>query len=180
MRSRAKPVVLSSVCGVQSVFLRSAQLTVSEEELRQEALRKYHLTHATSPVTVISSPSLILLYRGCVGSEHLGIVFSIPRQLEGVSGCLAIRPAGETQMLRFSCRPVCLAETTGSKWRGICSNTHIHTRTDAHSSGIKCIHSHACMCAELSHTFFPFTLEAFTRHPHPDTLAECGGGVSFS
>lgn len=35
---------------------------------------------------------------------------------------------------------------------------HIHTRTNR----IQRIHSHACMCGELSHTFFPFTLEAFT------------------
>lgn len=89
-----------------------------------------------------------------IGLEHLRIVFSIPRQLERVTGCLAIRSAGETQMVQFSCHPVCLAETSGSKWRRIYSNTHIHTHTDEHTSSIKCIHSHAYVCVESFRTHF--------------------------
>lgn len=108
------------------------------EGVKTSSLKKSTILHMQR-LTLLSfllHPSFFCI-AVAIGLEHLGIVFSIPRQLERVTGCLAIRSAGETQMVQFSCHPVCLAETSGSKWRRIYSNTHIHTHTDAHTSSIK-------------------------------------------
>lgn len=136
------------------------------EEVKTSSLKKVpsyiclasHRSH-------FSSPSFILLYRSChsFGTSRDRLFHS---QTAGASywlfGDRASR--GETQMVQFSCHPVCLAET----WEGVVGasgegfththRTYIHTHTDAHTNRIRCIHSHACMCGELSRTFFPFTL----------------------
>lgn len=83
-----------------------------------------------------------------IRTERLGIVFSIPRQLERVTGCLAIGPAGEKQMVQFSCHPVCLAEMSGSKWR----------RVYSHILNICCIY----MCMQM-HTQIGFNAYAVTH-----------------
>lgn len=72
--------------------------------------------------------------------ERLGIVFSIPRQLERVTSCLAIGPVGEKkQMVQFPCHPVCLAVMSGSKWKRIYS----------HTMKIYCIYMHIQMHSRL-------------------------------
>lgn len=61
---------------------------------------------------------------------------------------------GEKQMVRFSCHPVCLAATTGSKWRRIyshtlniyCTYTHTLIGSDAYTV------TH--LCVESFHTHF--------------------------
>lgn len=60
----------------------------------------------------------------------------------------------------------------GASGEGFHSSAHLHAHTDAHTSSVECTHSHACMRGELSHTFFPFTLEAFTPRSLPGTLEE--------
>lgn len=182
MRTRVKPAVLScpwsdEPWGVKnyssSEFLAASHWT----KVKTGSLKK-----VPSYICVVSRRSCFfphpsfLCIAVAIRLERLWIVFSIPRQLERVTGCLAIGPAGETQMVQFSCHPVCLAETSRSKWRRIYSHTehrqYIHTHTDAHTNRIQCLHSHACMCGELSHTFFPFTLQAFTWHSCPETLEQ--------
>lgn len=98
--------------------------------------------------------------------ERLGIVFSISRQLERVTGCLAIGPAGRHRWFNSHVTPSAWQSRQGASGEGF---THRHW---TYTYTYRCIHSHACMCGELSHTFFSFTLSALTRHSRPETLKQ--------
>lgn len=102
------------------------------------------------------------LVLGVIHGEHLGIVSAVPRQLERVTGCLAV--GSETQMVRFSCHPACLAETSGFH-----SSAHTQSR-------IKC--AHARVCGGLSHTHF-FHLHWRLSLCSRDTWGECSSGIWF-
>lgn len=170
-KNTVQPVVLSCLRFEEAsevhvpVPLWSAQLS--------EALRTYHRLRTFAFFFLHPSYFSIAV---AVRLERLGVVFSIPRQLERVTGCLAIGPAGETQMVQFSCHPVCLAEMSRSKWRRIYSHTHTHRTHCAYTSTYRSTHrqdpvhaqSRMYVCKALTHTHF------FHLHWRlsPDTLVQ--------
>ena len=110
--------------------------TVTEKKLRRGAQRESTILHLPRPTSLsFLLPSFILLYRGC---HSLGTSrdpsFPFPGSWSELLWLFGDRTSGETQMVRFSCHPVCLAETSGSKWRGIYSQTlNIYTHIQMHT-----------------------------------------------
>lgn len=164
-----QPDILSE----QSGFLRSAPSVSGDESLKTSGLKK-----APSYICLVSrrSCSFSVLHSFVLRLpfvlERLGTVFSIPRQLERVTGCSAIGPTGgeEADGSILTSPPSAWQRCQGASGEGFtCTQGTKYTYRCIHRTPVH-VQSSMCVCGEFERTFFKFTFEAFTWHSCSETL----------
>lgn len=177
IRTQVKSATLSGLCFEEAGTAES----VSEKKLRRVASEKSTILHLPllTSLSFFLHPSsfrIVVAFR----LERLGIIFSIPRQLERVTGCLAIGPAGGDADGSILMSPRLLGRDVREQVEEdlLTHTEHIYIHTYTYT--YRCTHKigssaytvmHVCVGSFHTH-FFPFTLEAFTRHSRPQTLTQ--------
>ena len=186
------PVVLSCLSPEEASGARELHRALAEGTWRRAARRHFPRPSASSHVALslflsfslslfLLLPSF-LLYRGC---RSVGT--SPDRLFPFADSCsqllLAARRSGGDTDGSILMSPCLLGRDVGEQVeKDLYTQTHTQTHTDTqrehtvythtHTNRIPYKHSHACMCGELSHTFFPFTLWTLTWHSCPQTLEQ--------